>query len=112
MFSRMPSERVEQLKTILAQDPKSTFARYALAMEYMSARETESALREFRAVLEVDANYANAWFMGAQTLQAAARTPEAMQWLRDGIACAKRAGNRHAENEMQTLLDELEEFQR
>lgn len=111
MFSRMPSERVEQLKSILAQDPRSTFARYALAMEYMSTGETESALREFRAVLEVDANYANAWFMGAQTLQQAARTPEAVQWLRDGIACAKSAGNRHAENEMQTLLDELEEFQ-
>ena len=112
MFSRMPNERMEQLKSILAQDPKSTFARYALAMEYMSAGEIESALHEFRTVLEVDANYANAWFMGAQALQQAARTPEAIQWLRDGIACAQRAGNRHAENEMQTLLGELEEFQR
>ena len=111
MVSRMSAERMEQLKSILAQDPRSTFARYALAMEYMSAGETESALREFRSVLEVDGNYANAWFMGAQTLQHAARIPEAVQWLRDGIACAKRAGNRHAENEMQTLLDELEEFQ-
>ena len=31
-----------------------------------------------------------------------------MQWLRDGIACAHRVGNRHAESEMQTLLEELE----
>ena len=103
---------MEQLKSILAQDPKCTFARYALGMEYMTAGETDSALSEFRAVLEVDANYANAWFMGAQALQHATRTPEAMQWLRDGIACAQRAGNRHAENEMQTLLDEFEDFQR
>jgi Tfp pilus assembly protein PilF len=112
MVSRMATERAEQLKSILAQDPKSTFARYALAMEYMSAGETEAALGEFRAVLEVDANYSNAWFMGAQALQHAARTPEAMQWLRDGIASAKRSGNRHAENEMQSLLGELEDFQR
>ena len=112
MVSRMPTERAEQLKAILAQDPRNTFARYALAMEYMSTGVTDSALCEFRAVLEVDANYANAWFMGAQALQHAARTPEAIQWLRDRIACAKLAGNRHAENEMQTLLDELEEFQR
>jgi Tfp pilus assembly protein PilF len=104
----MSAERVEQLKSILAQEPKSTFARYALAMEYLSAGDTDAALREFRAVLEVDANYANAWFMGAQALQQAERTPEAVQWLHDGIACAQRAGNRHAENEMQSLLEELE----
>ena len=107
MVSRMPTERVEQLKSILAQNPESTFARYALGMEYMSTGQTDSALGEFRAVLEVDANYANAWFMGAQALQQSARTPEAVQWLCDGIACAKRAGNRHAENQMQSMLDEL-----
>ena len=110
MVSRMSTERVEQLKSILAQDSKNTFARYALGMEYMSAGDTDSALQEFRAVLEVDTNYANAWFMGAQALQHVARTPEALQWLRDGIACAQRAGNRHAESEMQLLLDELVEL--
>ena len=104
----MTAERMEQLKSILAQDPHSTFARYALGMEYMTTGEIDSALREFRSVLEVDANYANAWFMGAQALQQAARMPEAVQWLQDGIACAQRSGNRHAESEMQSLLDELQ----
>lgn len=104
----MATERVEQLRAILVQDPRNTFARYALAMEYMSAGETEPALREFRGVLEVDANYANAFFMGAQTLQRSERIAEAVAWLHDGIACAQRAGNRHAESEMQQLLEELE----
>ena len=104
----MASERAEQLKSILAQDPKNTFARYALGMEYVSAGETEPALQEFRTVLEVDANYANAFVMGAQALQQAERIADAVQWLHDGIACAQRAGNRHAENEMQSLLEELE----
>jgi Tfp pilus assembly protein PilF len=108
MFSSMSSERVEQLKSILAQDSRNTFARYALGMEYLSSGETDPALDEFRAVLEVDANYANAFFMGAQALQQAERIAEAVQWLRDGIVCAHRAGNRHAESEMQTLLEELE----
>ena len=108
MFSCMSTERAEQLKSILAQDSRNTFARYALAMEYMSSGETDSAVQEFRAVLEVDANYANAFFMGAQALQQAERIAEAVQWLRDGIVCAHRAGNRHAESEMQSLLEELE----
>jgi len=104
----MSADRLEQLKSILAQDPRNTFANYALGMEYVSAGQTDLALKQFRALLELDANYANAFFMGAQALQRAERIEEAMQWLRDGIACAHRVGNRHAESEMQTLLEELE----
>ncbi len=103
----MSAERLEQLKAILEQHPKNTFARYALGMEYSSAGTTDAALAEFRKLLEVDANYANAFFMGAQALQRAERIDEATQWLQDGIACAQRTGNRHAESEMQALLDEL-----
>jgi tetratricopeptide (TPR) repeat protein len=104
----MSVERLEQLKSILTQDPNNTFARYALGMEHSSAGETDSAIQEFRKLLEVDADYANAFFMGAQALQHAERIEEAVQWLRDGITCARRIGNRHAESEMQTLLEELE----
>lgn len=104
----MAVERSEQLKSILAQEPNNTFARYALGMEYISAAQLELALQEFRTLLEVDANYANAFFMGAQALHRADRIEEAIAWLRDGIACAQRVGNRHAESEMQELLDELE----
>jgi tetratricopeptide (TPR) repeat protein len=104
----MAAERMEQLQSILVQDPRNTFARYALGMEYSSAGQTDAALDEFRALLQVDANYANAFFMGAQALEHAGRVPEAVTWLRDGIACAHRVGNRHAESEMQALLEALE----
>lgn len=104
----MSAERTQQLLAILEQDPSNTFARYALGMEYSSAGRTDDSLREFRALLQTDANYANAYFMGAQALHAAGREPEAITWLRDGIACAARVGNRHAQSEMQALLDELE----
>ncbi|PSH03743.1 MAG: hypothetical protein CXZ00_10335 [Acidobacteria bacterium] len=99
---------MEQLKSILELDPKNTFAHYALGIEYSTAGETDSALREFRASLKLDANYANAFYMGALALQQADRSDEARQWLQDGIACANRIGNRHAESKMQELLDDLE----
>jgi tetratricopeptide (TPR) repeat protein len=105
---RMAANRMEQLKSILAEDPRNTFARYALGMEYSSAGQTDAALLEFLALLQLDANYANAFFMGALALQHADRIQEAVAWLRDGIVCAHRVGNRHAESEMQTLLEELE----
>jgi tetratricopeptide (TPR) repeat protein len=102
----MAAERLEQLKAILALEPRNTFARYALGMEYSSAGKTDAAVQEFRTLLEVDANYANAFFMGALALHQADRTAEAVRWLQDGIACAHRVGNQHAENEMQALLEE------
>lgn len=104
----MSSERAEQLKAILATQPQNTFAHYALGMEYAATGETDAALAEFRSVLAQDAKYANAYLMGAQALERAERIAEAIQWLRDGVECAEKVGNRHAATEMQGLLEALE----
>lgn len=96
------------LQQILAQDPANKLARYGLAMEFSNAGETDCAVAEFRKLIEQDPNYANAYFMAAQTLQKGERTDDAKKMLADGIAAAQRANNRHAESEMQAMLDELE----
>jgi Tfp pilus assembly protein PilF len=102
------SERAAQLKEILQQDPANTFARYALGMEYSSAGEVEAAVTEFRTLVENSPDYANAYFMAAQALaRVPDRTADVVRWLESGIAAARRSGNRHAESEMQQMLDEL-----
>ena len=100
--------RLEMLKEILTHDPANKLARYGLAMEYSSAGETDQSVTEFQTLIKQDPSYANAYFMAAQTLQRAERTDEAKQMLASGIAAAQRAGNKHAEGEMQAMLDELE----
>jgi hypothetical protein len=45
--------------------------------------------------------------MAGQMLSAAGRYEEARQMLESGIARAERAGNKHAQEEMQGLLQEL-----
>ena len=42
--------RVEILKGFLEQDPKDSFSRYALALEYVKAGQTDDARREFEFV--------------------------------------------------------------
>lgn len=100
--------RLEMLKEILSQDPANKLARYGLAMEYSSAGETDQSISEFKKLIEQDPQYANAYFMAAQTLQRAERTDEAKEMLARGIAAAQGSGNKHAESEMQAMLDELE----
>jgi predicted Zn-dependent protease len=101
-------DKVAGLKEILSMDPKNSFARYGLAMELAGRGETDAALGEFSTLLSNDPDYTAAYFMAAQTLATAGRTPEAIERLQAGIASAKRTGNNHALSEMQAMLDELD----
>ena len=101
-------DKIAALKEILEQDPKNSFARYGLAMEWASRGETAAALAEFDTLLANDPEYMAAYHMAAQTLAAVGRTAEAIERLKGGIGCASRAGNQHALSEMQAMLDELD----
>ena len=101
-------DKIAALKEILAQDPKNSFARYGTAMELAGRGETEAALAEFSTLLANDPDYTAGYFMSAQTLANAGRTPDAIERLKAGVACAMRTCNNHALSEMQTMLDELD----
>ncbi len=100
-------DKIAGLKEILALDPKSSLARYGLAVELAGRGETEAALKEFDTLLANDPDYTAGYFMSAQTLSTAGRNAEAIERLKAGIACAARSGNRHALSEMQAMLDVL-----
>ena len=101
------SDRSEMLKEILRGNPKDVFARYGLAMELSGQGEIESALVEFRTLLDHHPDYAAGYFMAAQLLARVGRTPEAKHFLEGGIAAAARTGNLHARGEMEAMLAEL-----
>jgi predicted Zn-dependent protease len=77
-------------------------------MELAGRGDTAAALKEYDTLLAIDPDYTAGYFMSAQTLSAAGRTAEAIERLKTGIGCAARSGNRHAMNEMQQMLDELD----
>jgi tetratricopeptide (TPR) repeat protein len=99
--------RLEMLTQFLEQNPNDPFARYGLAMEYSSQGQTESALQQFNKLLELHPDYTNGYFMAAQTLARVERNDEARAMLQKGLESARRTGNRHAQSEMQAMLDEL-----
>jgi predicted Zn-dependent protease len=101
-------DKIKRLQEILSLDPKNSFARYGIAMELASQGDTAAALAEFDLLLSNDPDYTAGYFMGAQTLAAAGKKPEAIARLKAGIGCAARSGNSHALSEMQTMLDELD----
>src|SRR5271157_2765594 len=99
--------RIAMSREILTANPEDSFARYGLAMEYSKAGQTDQALQEFKSLIEKNPDYTPAYFMAAQTLANASRVDEAKRWLVDGISCARRTGNAHAQSEMTAMLEEL-----
>ncbi len=100
-------DRIALLNEVLSQNPADAFTRYGLAMEYSNSGEVERALEEFGRLLATHPDYTAGYFMAAQTLAKAERTEEARKMLVDGIASAKKAGNGHAQAEMEGMLAEL-----
>jgi thioredoxin-like negative regulator of GroEL len=99
--------KASMLQQILEANPKDSFARYGLAMDYASRNELDASLREFATLLRDNPAYTPGYFMAAQTLVRAGRAGDATQHLEQGIASARSEGNSHAEREMQAMLDEL-----
>jgi tetratricopeptide (TPR) repeat protein len=100
--------RVTALQEILNQNPNDAFARYALGLEYSGAGDTEAALKQFEKLLAAHPDYTNGYFMSAQTLDRVGRTTEARAMLQKGIESARRTNNRHAQAEMEVMLEELQ----
>jgi tetratricopeptide (TPR) repeat protein len=100
-------DRMQMLTQFLDLNPGDAFARYGLAMEYSKAGQIQQALEQFGRLLELHPDYANGYFMAAQTLERAGRTAEAKKMLENGIEAAKRTGNKHALQEMAGMLDEI-----
>jgi predicted Zn-dependent protease len=100
-------DRIAMLSEMLSQDPKNSFARYGLALEYSNSGRLEQAIEEFRTLLSANPDYTAGYFMAAQTFMKAERVEEARKMLHDGIATAERKGDAHARSEMQSMLDEI-----
>lgn len=103
----MASTRLEALKAMVARDPNNGFLRYGLAMEYRNAGDLSAAMGEFRALREVNPDYAAAYFHGGQTLERLGRLEEARQWYEQGIEVTTRRGDLHTRSEIQTALELL-----
>ena len=95
------------LSQILADNPDDAFARYGLAMEYVSQGKISEGLAEFNQCIEISPDYVPAYQMSAQTMAANGQRELAIARLHNGILCAMRTGNQHARDEMEALRDEL-----
>jgi predicted Zn-dependent protease len=98
---------MEQIESLLADDPSDPFLRYGLAMEYAAADEDAVAAEQLLRLIG-DTPYVPAFLQAGQILARLNRFSEACNMLRKGIAAARQQGDSHAEGEMSALLAAIE----
>ena len=100
-------DRIATFRSFISKTPQDPFPRYGLAMECVNAGDVAAAERNFRELLQRNADYVPAYLMFAQMLAKESRPDDAREVLNKGIAAAVKAGNDHARSEMESLLAEL-----
>ena len=103
----MATNRIEALQAMLEQNPANTFARYGLAMELMKNGDFQSAVVEFRALLQHNPDYAAAYFHGGQALEKLGEVEQARALYEQGIQVTSRTNDAHTRSELQAALDLL-----
>ena len=104
----MTTTRIDKIQAMLLEDPRDSFLRYTLAMEYRKLDENEKSLKLLAELAnDNEPKYVAAFFMAAQQLVELDRLDEARTFLRDGIDEARRQDNQHAAAEMSELLSEI-----
>ena len=76
-MSEQKKTRRQMLEEFVAKKPGDAFSRYGLAMECMNGGDSVAADAQFRALLEMNADYVPAYLMYAQMLSRESRTAEA-----------------------------------
>ncbi len=92
---------------MVAQNPKDSFSRYGLAMEYANTGSLDKAVEEYDSLLEFNPDYAAAYYHGGQALEKLGRLDDARRMYQRGLDTTRRIGDAHTHSEIQAALDIL-----
>jgi len=81
-------EKIEKLKSFLADSPDDAFLKHALALEYIKLGNESEARRLFLDILERDPSYIGTYYHLARLLERAGEIENAKSWYEKGMTAA------------------------
>lgn len=100
-------ERIEKLKEFLLGDPKDSFIRHALGLEYIKTGDDEKACQLFTEILSDEPGYVGTYYHLAKLHERNGRVEDAISVYEKGMEEAKKAGETHNYNELRGAYEEL-----
>jgi Tfp pilus assembly protein PilF len=100
-------DRIIKLKEFLQANPRDSFLKHALALEYVKLEDDKTAREIFEEILTQDPGYIGSYYHLAKLLERTGDTNAAIQWYEKGMEAAKKAGDNHALGELRSAYEEL-----
>jgi Tfp pilus assembly protein PilF len=85
--------RIEQIRALIADDPRDAMLRFALGNEYFQVRQDAEAIESFKAALDLDPEYAFVYIQLAHAYERSGQTELARQTIEAGRGPATRNGD-------------------
>jgi thioredoxin-like negative regulator of GroEL len=105
----MSSERIEQLRALLAEEPGDPFLRYAIALELKRDGRMEAAAADLERLIDEDPKYIACYYQLALILVDLGRTSEALDACEAGALQCLTTGDRKARAELLELKNAIED---
>lgn len=86
----MSEQRIELIKEMLNKNPKDSYLRYAIAMEYLNIGAKEVAQKELETVLKHDKNHPATYPALGRLLEEQGKTAKAIKLYKDGLEVATK----------------------
>ena len=80
-----PMDRIARIQAFLEQNPKDSFLRHALALEYIKLGQLNDAKTLFLAVLTDNPDYVGSYYHLAKLLETLEERDAAIQWYEKGL---------------------------
>lgn len=100
-------DRIQKLLDFLKLSPDDNFLKHALALEYIKLDDTAKAKALFEDILTNSPDYIGSYYHLAKLLEQTGEKESAISWYEKGMVAAKKAGDNHAYNELQSAYEDL-----
>lgn len=101
------SERIAQIRALLAKEPEDVFLHYSLGKELASAGKIDEALQAFAECARLEEDDLPARVEAGKCLRAVGRTDEARATFQAALALAQARGEQHTADNLRQQLDGL-----
>lgn len=99
--------RIETLLNLLADNPDDDFTKYALALEYVSANETDNAEKYLKDLITASPSYLATYYQYGKLLEDKGEIDDARKIYNQGLFVATSQNDMHTKAELQDALDNL-----
>lgn len=100
-------DRIDTIKQLLTDNPNDIFLNYALAMEYMSLSDWNSAVIQLEWIRNNHPDYLPLYYQLAHVYEEIQDTDMAIEVYNQGIELASKISDKKTELELKSALEEL-----